>query len=140
MRLFFASFNFKVRYRKRFSNNMIGDLKFLTALRRHNPNLQILVSLRPSNNQFSLEETSKVNATALTVRKKFASRVRDFVIRHGLDGVDLDWSHFKDAHNLNSKRETLISVLSVSTLSIFIIHAKHFFLFNTFHAIILFHY
>jgi GH18 family chitinase len=100
---------------------MIGDLKFLTALRKHNPNLQILVSLRPSSNQFSLEDTSKLNITALTVRKKFASRVRDFITRHGLDGVDLDWSYFKDPQNSNSKRETLISVLRVSTsvLSLF---------------------
>ncbi len=100
---------------------MIGDLKFLTALRKHNPNLQILVSLRPSSNQFSLEDTSTLTPTALTVRKKFASRVRDFITRHGLDGVDLDWSYFKDPQNSNSKRETLISVLRVSTsvLSLF---------------------
>ncbi|CAG2103675.1 unnamed protein product [Medioppia subpectinata] len=91
----------------------VGDLKYLSALKQQNPALKVLLSLRPSNNQFIVDDALATNSSADAVRTKFARRVREFVDRHGIDGVDLDWEYFKESHNQITKRDTLLSVLRI---------------------------
>ena len=86
----------------------------MASLKKYNPRLKILVSLRPNNKRFSLESIPKKNISANAVRTKFARQVREFIERHALDGVDLDWEYFRETDKQNSKREILNAVLKVS--------------------------
>lgn len=77
----------------------------------------MLVSLKPSlsNDQwfnqsisFHKRDEQANNQTFLSIhniKNKFARRTRDFLIRHGLDGVDINWPQFysieEDAHTSN---------------------------------------
>lgn len=80
--------------------------------------MKIIVSLRPTGPAFSLEDPKNITyplPPSNTLRHRFAKRIRDFVNRHGLDGVDIDYEYFKIDHNTNNqKRQYLISIIQVS--------------------------
>lgn len=100
-----------------------GDLKFLTTLKEQNPALKVLVSLRPSDKTFSFEPntTSTLAATqrvrrngqnsASALRTRFAKRIKEFLVRHNLDGVDMDWEFFREVDRQASRRDLLVSVV-----------------------------
>lgn len=95
-----------------------GDLKYLSALRNRNPSVKIIVSLRPTGQAFNLEDPKNITyplPASNTLRHRFAKRIRDFITRHNLDGVDIDYEYFKmDNNSNNQKRQYLISIMQVS--------------------------
>jgi len=106
---------------------MLGDLKFLANLKQQNPALKVLVSLRPSEKNFTFEpNTTTVSQSANTVgsrvrrngqnsasaiRTRFAKRMKEFLARHNIDGVDLDWEFFRETDKKASSKELLVSVV-----------------------------
>lgn len=72
--------------------------------------LKVLVSLRPAEKTFTLDAT---NGTTNNIKSKFAKRLRDFLSRHNLDGVDLDWEFFRENDKNANGREPLVSLLRV---------------------------
>jgi chitinase len=88
-----------------------GDLKFLSSLKLQNPLLKVLVSVRPADKTFSLESNS--TTVAANVKSKFAKRLRDFLSRHNVDGVDLDWEFFRENDKSANGREALVSLVRV---------------------------
>ncbi|KAH7637503.1 mite allergen-like protein [Dermatophagoides farinae] len=92
-----------------------GDLKYLSALRNKNPMVKIIVSLRPTGTSFNLEDSKNITyplPASNTLRHRFAKRIRDFINRHNLDGVDIDYEYFKMENNSNNqKRQYLISII-----------------------------
>lgn len=73
----------------------------------------MLVSLRPNGKEFSLTGSSIDSAhnSSSALKSKFARKVQDFVYRHGLDGVDLDWEFFRDQKDSSNSKENLINQL-----------------------------
>ncbi|OTF77275.1 mite allergen-like protein (Chitinase-like), partial [Euroglyphus maynei] len=92
-----------------------GDLKYLSALRNRNPRVKIIVSLRPTGTTFNLEDSKNITyplPASNTLRHRFAKRIRDFINRHNLDGVDIDYEYFKMENSSNNqKRQYLISII-----------------------------
>lgn len=76
------------------------------------------MSLRPIGDNFTFELPNapstapgvRRNSTSTVAKVKFAKRVRDFVVRHNLDGVDLDWEYFRDVDKDATKLDSLVSV------------------------------
>lgn len=79
-----------------------------------------MVSLRPTGLGFTLEDPQNITyplPASNTLRHRFAKRIRDFLTRHHLDGIDIDYEYFKhEKHSNNQKRDYLISVIQVSKL------------------------
>jgi chitinase len=65
------------------------NLKALTSLRRRNPQLKVLVSVG------GWTWSGGFSDMALTVgsRKRFVESAIDFILRHDLDGFDVDWEY-----------------------------------------------
>ena len=98
-------------------------------MKRKNPNLKLLVSLRPDD-YFSFEVTRGEGAEPAAsqpaaqqqqqlqpqmneMHQKFAKRIRDFIVRHALDGVNLDWPYFAQTmQSANASRDHLSLVLA----------------------------
>lgn len=98
-------------------------MKFLGQLKQRNPDLKVIVSLRPSGREFSLDGTSSSssslfhnsdhsNSSGLAIKTKFARKVQEFILRHELDGVDLDWEFFRDStKDISTKKDSLLSIV-----------------------------
>lgn len=84
-------------------------MKFLASLKQRNPSLKVLVSIRPADRTFTFE----ANNTSSSGKSKaiFAKRVKDFVTRHNLDGIDLDWEFFREADRSVNGREPLVTLV-----------------------------
>ncbi|KAI2796869.1 hypothetical protein BLOT_014566 [Blomia tropicalis] len=99
-----------------------GDLKYLSALRTRNPSVKIIVSLRPTGTTFTLEDPKNITyplPASNTLRHRFAKRIRDFLTRHSLDGIDLDYEYFKqESHSNNRRRDYLISIIQAISSSL----------------------
>lgn len=90
----------------------------MAQLKNHNPDLKVLVSLRPSDKSFTLQpnitssRTSSSSTGDSNLRVRFAKRVKDFLSRHHLDGIDLDWEFFREVDKSGSNgRESLVSLV-----------------------------
>jgi len=83
--------------------------------------VKIIVSLRPTGHLFTLEDPKNITyplPASNTLRHRFAKRIRDFLTRHALDGIDIDYEYFKlDQHSNNRKREYLISIIQVGIVT-----------------------
>lgn len=64
-------------------------LRELTALRRRNPDLNIVLSLGGWDDSAGFSDA----AASAESRKAFARSCADLLAEHGLDGVDLDWEY-----------------------------------------------
>lgn len=64
-------------------------LRGLTALRRRNPDLNIVLSLGGWDESAGFSDA----AASPESRKTFAQSCVDLLLEHGLDGVDLDWEY-----------------------------------------------
>lgn len=64
-------------------------LRGLTALRRRNPDLNIVLSLGGWDESAGFSDA----AASAERRKTFAQSCVDLLVEHGLDGVDLDWEY-----------------------------------------------
>ena len=84
-------------------------MKFLASLKQRNPSLKVLVSIRPADRTFTFES----NGTSSSGKSKaiFAKRIKDFVTRHNLDGIDLDWEFFREADRSVNGREPLVTLV-----------------------------
>lgn len=94
-----------------FDGTFAGDLKFLTSLKHQNPLLKVLVSLRPADKAFAIE--SNTTAASSNLKSKFAKRLREFLTRHNLDGVDLDWEFFRESDRNANGRDVLVSLVRI---------------------------
>lgn len=92
----------------------------MSTLKEQNPSLKVLVSLRPSDKTFSFEPNSTIDTarvrrngqnTGSQQRTKFAKKIREFIVRHSLDGVDMDWEFFREVDRQASRRDLLVSVV-----------------------------
>ena len=104
------------------NNFTLGDLKYLSALRNRNPSVKIIVSLRPTGQAFTLEDPKNITyplPASNTLRHRFAKRIKDFLTRHFLDGIDIDYEYFKqEQHSNNRRREYLLSIIQVKVIEI----------------------
>lgn len=79
--------------------------------------MKIIVSLRPTGASFTLEDPKNITyplPPSNTLRHRFAKRIKDFLTRHLLDGVDLDYEYFKqESQSNNRRREYLIAIIQV---------------------------
>jgi GH18 family chitinase len=93
---------------------LTGDLKFLSSIKTHNPSLKVLVSLRPAEKSFTLEpNVTSSSSPSSSIKHKFAKRLKDFLARHEVDGVDLDWEFFREADKSTHGREALVSLVRI---------------------------
>ncbi|MEY8388073.1 glycosyl hydrolase family 18 protein [Oscillospiraceae bacterium 38-13] len=65
------------------------NLKGLTALRKRNPDLKILLSVGGWDGSAHFSDT----ASTASRREVFANSCAELLAAHGLDGVDLDWEY-----------------------------------------------
>nr|WP_325212435.1 glycosyl hydrolase family 18 protein [uncultured Oscillibacter sp.] len=65
------------------------NLRELTALRRRNPDLRLVLSLGGWDGSAGFSDA----AASAGSRKIFAQSCADLIAAHGLDGVDLDWEY-----------------------------------------------
>ncbi len=65
------------------------NLRELTALRRRNPDLKIVLSLGGWDDSAGFSDA----AASAGSRKALAQSCVDLLLKHGLDGVDLDWEY-----------------------------------------------
>ena len=87
-------------------------------MKQQNPNLKTLVSVRPNGKDLSSNYYHHDNSQAAlwssisnqTVLSKLARKVNEFIIRHKLDGIDLDWEYFREASD-KAQKENLVSVI-----------------------------
>ncbi|RWS30133.1 chitinase-like protein 10 [Leptotrombidium deliense] len=89
-----------------------SDLLFLNSLKSQNPKLKVLVSLRfdrkavanliSANSSRSIDETDSAYS-------RLAIRVRDFIVAHEIDGVDLDSKYLTDNEILSVNKEIVTS-------------------------------
>lgn len=75
-----------------------GNFGAYQRLKAANPHLRVLIAV---GGWFDSGRFSDVAATA-AAREKFARSVRQFVVRYGFDGVDLDWEYPVLATDVNS--------------------------------------
>ncbi|MBC5746581.1 S-layer homology domain-containing protein [Dysosmobacter sp. NSJ-60] len=69
--------------------NDLKNLKALRKLRSQHPHLKLLISVGGWSDSQYFSDVASTQAR----REKFASSCVDFVVEHGLDGVDLDWEY-----------------------------------------------
>ncbi|KAL7818016.1 glycoside hydrolase family 18 protein [Trichoderma aethiopicum] len=70
-----------------------GALAALAQLRRNHPRLKTIVSIGGG----TASKEFPALAASSAAREIFAKQARDFSDRHGLDGIDIDWEHPKNA-------------------------------------------
>lgn len=77
----------------------------------------MIISLRPSGREFSLEgsanDVTGHNSSGTAIKTKFARKVQEFILRHGLDGVDLDWEFFRDPKDQITKKDALLAMVKL---------------------------
>lgn len=69
--------------------NDLKNLKALRKLRSQHPHLKLLISVGGWSDSQYFSDVASTQAR----REKFAASCVDFVVEHGLDGVDLDWEY-----------------------------------------------
>ena len=78
-----------------------GNFRKLNELKKINPDLKILISVGGWNWSGQFSNT----ASTQTARTTFAKSCVDFIVKYGIDGVDLDWEYpVSGGLSTNSKR------------------------------------